>query len=192
MSRRTRFTGRHRGAPTDRGTRAAAVRDPASNGGAAAAEREADVRGAVAPGPAVQVAGDPVGRLHLSAPALPDRVGALRLGVIALATANGAGEPAQADIGVAVSEALTNVVVHAYLDQAHPGIMRVEAYVDGGERLVVDVCDEGSWRGPRVDSPGAGLGLSLIAALAEDVEICGGGDGRGTRLRMRFDMAVTH
>ena len=42
---------------------------------------------------------------------------------------------------------------------------------------------------PRADSPGAGLGLPIIAQLAAAVEISHGA-GDGTRLKMTFDEAA--
>lgn len=79
--------------------------------------------------------------------------------------------PAQllSDIRLAVTEACTNVVVHAYPEQG-PGPLQVEATVADGELTVV-VRDEGPGITPRPDSPGLGLGLPLIASLAETVEL---------------------
>ena len=53
------------------------------------------------------------------------------------------------------------------------------------DRLVVVVRDWGAGMGPRLDSPGLGLGLPTIATLAAsfDVEAA---DGAGTLLRMQF------
>lgn len=79
--------------------------------------------------------------------------------------------PAQvlSDIRLAVTEACTNVVVHAY-PQDDAGPLQVEATVTGNELTVV-VRDEGPGITPRPDSPGLGLGLPLIASLAETVEL---------------------
>lgn len=44
--------------------------------------------------------------------------------------------------------------------------MIVEARPNGGEDLLVFVCDEGSGPLPRVDGPGLGLGLGLMAQLS--------------------------
>jgi anti-sigma regulatory factor (Ser/Thr protein kinase) len=42
---------------------------------------------------------------------------------------------------------------------------------------------------PRPDTPGAGIGLSLITQLAAEVAIrSSGGDGAGTELAMRFEL----
>ena len=67
-------------------------------------------------------------------------------------------------IALAVSEACTNVVMHAYVSAAAPGSLTVEASQRNGE-LVVAVRDEGQGMLPRPDSPGLGLGLSIIGRL---------------------------
>jgi two-component sensor histidine kinase len=51
--------------------------------------------------------------------------------------------------------------------------------------LVVVVRDYGVGMSPNPDSPGSGLGLSVIGAVAAEVNIERPEDG-GTRLRMRF------
>lgn len=86
-------------------------------------------------------------------------------------------------VALALTEAATNVIVHAYRDGAC-GDVRVVACAEPG-RLVVVVRDYGCGMRPRHDSPGLGVGLSLIGHLAShfDVEAP---DGDGTRLRMHF------
>jgi serine/threonine-protein kinase RsbW len=87
------------------------------------------------------------------------------------------------DIRLAVTEACANVVVHAYPD-GHDGPMEILASMAGDELTVV-VRDWGRGIRPRADSPGLGLGLSLIAALAETVQL--GHDGEEhTEVRMTF------
>jgi anti-sigma regulatory factor (Ser/Thr protein kinase) len=86
------------------------------------------------------------------------------------------------DIKLAITEACTNVVVHAYAEAEGP--MSITAEVDAG-RLVVAVCDEGRGIAPRADSPGLGLGLPLIATLAEAVEL-GRDAEEHTEVRMVF------
>jgi anti-sigma regulatory factor (Ser/Thr protein kinase) len=94
-------------------------------------------------------------------------------------------EPKLSDIRLAVTEACSNVVVHAYPDDQE-GTMEVVASMDEDERaLTVLVRDWGRGIRPRSDSPGLGLGLSLIAALAESVQL--GHDSREhTEVRMTF------
>lgn len=86
------------------------------------------------------------------------------------------------DVGLAVSEAVTNVVLHAY--DGLPGQLRVMAYVHG-ERVWVLVGDDGRGLRGRADSPGLGMGLQLIGGLCDQLEVDRGRDG-GTELRMGF------
>jgi len=86
------------------------------------------------------------------------------------------------DVKLAVTEACTNVVVHAYGDGEGP--MEIAASVDG-DALRVTVRDEGMGIVPRPDSPGLGLGLPLIATLTESLELGKAPDDR-TEVTMVF------
>src|SRR4051812_17041334 len=73
-------------------------------------------------------------------------------------------------IGVVVSEAVTNAVVHAYRDREQPGRVHVCASLaDEGVNVAVD--DDGLGMHPRHDSPGVGLGLPLMGDLADQLEV---------------------
>jgi anti-sigma regulatory factor (Ser/Thr protein kinase) len=85
---------------------------------------------------------------------------------------------------LAVSEAVSNVVVHGYRDSA-PGAVTVCAEAED-HQLTVVVRDDGCGLAPRADSPGAGLGLPLIAEVAESMSVTRGRNGHGTVLRMIF------
>ena len=109
----------------------------------------------------------------------------MRTGVVAFAARHGASRRAQADIALAVSEALTNAVLHAFIRQpAGTMSLLAEAAVDA---LLVRITDDGSGMSPRVDSPGMGLGLNLIDQLTSSAEFLSGPRGTGTELRLRFD-----
>jgi serine/threonine-protein kinase RsbW len=92
-------------------------------------------------------------------------------------------------VALAVTEAATNVVVHAYRDGGS-GDVRVVACAEP-ERLVVVVRDYGCGMRPRHDSPGLGMGLSLIGHLASHFNV-EAPDGDGTRLRMHFPRSPSH
>jgi anti-sigma regulatory factor (Ser/Thr protein kinase) len=94
-------------------------------------------------------------------------------------------EQTLSDIKLAVTEACTNVVVHAYPDR-EDGPLGVQAILDESTLTIV-VTDEGRGVLPRADSPGLGLGLPLIATLAESLEL-GTGDNQETEVRMTFDL----
>ena len=81
-----------------------------------------------------------------------------------------------------MTEACTNVVVHAYPQDEGP--MAVSAIVSDG-MLQVIVADDGLGMLPRPDSPGLGLGLPLLASLAETLEL-GSGEHQRTEVRMTF------
>ena len=86
---------------------------------------------------------------------------------------------------LAVSEAVSNVVVHGYRETGGGEFtLRVEW---GGEELRVIVRDEGCGMMPRADSPGAGLGLPLIATLAESFSVIAP-PGGGTEVCMTFPL----
>jgi anti-sigma regulatory factor (Ser/Thr protein kinase) len=110
-------------------------------------------------------AGD--GQVWLRLPARPDAVTVVRQALAGLGDALGTDDATVADISVAVSEACANVVVHAYPVQ---GSLEVEAW-PSGRRLVVVVRDRGRGIAPRArgTSPGLGLGMPLMAALASQV-----------------------
>jgi anti-sigma regulatory factor (Ser/Thr protein kinase) len=123
-------------------------------------------------------------RLRLRVPAVADEVATVRHAVTAAAAAEGIdGRPRQ-DIALAVSEACSNVVMHAYRGDPAPGQLAVDAYRDNGEFFVI-VCDEGIGMAPRTDSPGLGLGLGLIAGLSKRLEI-GSQEPAGATVTMVF------
>jgi two-component sensor histidine kinase len=79
---------------------------------------------------------------------------------------------------------VTNAVVHAYRDGAS-GEVRVVACAQEAGLLVV-VRDYGCGMLPNPGSPGAGLGLAVIGALAGEMNIERPDAGGGTRVRIRF------
>ena len=111
----------------------------------------------------------------------------MRNAVLMLAEQCGMTAAARADVALAVSEACTNVVMHGYIDAPAPGYLTVEASHHDGE-LAVSVCDEGKGMPPRTDSPGLGLGLSLIGRLSQRVEV-GQNGARGIEVRLTFLVA---
>jgi anti-sigma regulatory factor (Ser/Thr protein kinase) len=121
-------------------------------------------------------------------PAHAEEIAGIRSAVLAFAEVRGITKAARDDIVLAVSEACTNVVVHAYIDAAVPGSLTVtSAYVS--EELVVTVRDEGRGMLARADSPGLGLGLAIISRLASQAEFGPNGTS-GTEVRMTFAAAT--
>jgi serine/threonine-protein kinase RsbW len=147
---------------------------PVSNGSAVATDPDI--------APAQRVGGE---RLERHAPADPQAVGVLRRELGAFAMRLGAGDAVREAVMLAVSEALTNVVVHAYVDR-DPGAMSVEAWPDEDGHLRVLICDEGRGMVPRTDSPGLGVGLSLMAQTADEVRVANRHDAPGGIVSLRF------
>ena len=115
--------------------------------------------------------------------ALPEQIAAVRHEVRDYATEHGAANPNA--IALAVTETITNAIVHAYADEPEPGEIEVvvQRLPDAGIEILV--CDEGRGMMPRADSPGLGLGLPLVATLAERFEVQARASG-GTKVRMAF------
>jgi anti-sigma regulatory factor (Ser/Thr protein kinase) len=126
-----------------------------------------------------------VQRSEQSWPARPEHVGAARRAVWDAAMRAGAEASVREAARLAVSEAVSNVVVHSYRDMG-PGAFTIRVEWDGDE-LRVTVRDEGCGMAPRMDSPGAGLGLPLIANLAESFSVTAPPDG-GTEVCMTFPL----
>jgi anti-sigma regulatory factor (Ser/Thr protein kinase) len=97
------------------------------------------------------------------------------------------------DVALAVTEACTNCVLHAYDGHADGSRYLVGAYT-AGDQVVVTVEDWGvgitaadNETSEARPSAGLGLGLTMIRKLASRVEV-GSALGRGTRIEMRFDL----
>jgi serine/threonine-protein kinase RsbW len=121
--------------------------------------------------------------LELKLPARAENVAVVRHAFGGFAEALSVDEQTLADIKLAITEACTNVVIHAYEDDVD-GCLEVDASIRG-RRLSVIIRDEGRGIVPRPDSPGLGLGLPLIATLAESLEL-GKDDDDRTEVRMTF------
>lgn len=118
-------------------------------------------------------------------PAVPGTVRQLRANVTAFAAATGAPPELRDAVALAVSETVTNVIVHAYAGAREIGVVRVRCWIAEGQ-LVVEVADDGGGMVRRDDSPGIGHGLAMVGAVAEALEIAPGRDGHGTAVTMTF------
>lgn len=88
---------------------------------------------------------------------------------------------------LAVSEAVSNVVVHGYRHTSSGAFTVAVEWT--GDELRVTVRDEGCGMQPRMDSPGAGLGLPLIAHLAHTFSVTAP-PGGGTEVIMTFPLRM--
>jgi serine/threonine-protein kinase RsbW len=123
--------------------------------------------------------------VRMTMPARPEGVAVVRQALAGMADALDFDAAVLADMKMAVSEACTNVVVHAYDDVE--GILEVDIRA-GDSELTVVVRDHGAGIQPRPsrrEVPALGLGLPLIAALSDAFELRGSA-GQGTEVRMTF------
>jgi anti-sigma regulatory factor (Ser/Thr protein kinase) len=111
--------------------------------------------------------------VEIAVPAEPESVVVARQAVRGIVDALGWSEERRTDVSIAVTEACTNAVLHAY--------------PDGGGELVVTVRDHGRGISPRVPSPvaGLGLGMPLMMAICDEVSFASNGEGT-TEVRLVF------
>jgi anti-sigma regulatory factor (Ser/Thr protein kinase) len=114
--------------------------------------------------------------------AVADSVPLARNALVSLAEAAGAETGQLEAVRLAVSEALTNAVIHAF--PARPGRIQVTAWA-GPREFVIEIADNGLGFQPGDDTPGLGVGLGLIAQVTDDFDIRQPQSG-GTEVRMRF------
>ena len=123
--------------------------------------------------------------VRLTMPARAEGVGVVRQALAGMADALDYDAAVVADMKMAVTEACTNVVVHAY--DGEEGTLEVEMLADDTAMTIV-VRDWGTGIQPRPqrrDAPALGLGLPLIAALSDSFELRGSTNS-GAEVRMTF------
>jgi serine/threonine-protein kinase RsbW len=124
--------------------------------------------------------------VRLTIPARPEYITLGRLALTAIAGVRPLSDETLHDLKLALTEACTNSVKHAYGD----GIGSVDiTYELHGDRLTVEVGDSGTGFEPRSrrtngedELEEGGLGIAIIRALTDEVEI-GEREGGGSRLR---------
>lgn len=126
--------------------------------------------------------------VRLTIPAKPEYITLSRLALAGLSRVRPFADDTLADLKLALTEACSNSVRHAY----DGGEGRVEiSFALLEDRLVVEVADDGSGfehdpagsNGDRDELTEGGLGIAIITSIADEVEIGGGPGGRGSRLR---------
>jgi serine/threonine-protein kinase RsbW len=127
-------------------------------------------------------------RYTLVIPARPEYLLLARLALTGVARLAQADEEALADLRLAVTEAAANACRHAYADGQ--GDVTVQLTLSDDQQLEVIVEDDGpgfesesvaEWRAEELGEDG--MGLAIIRAIADDVEIGPRESGSGTRLR---------
>jgi anti-sigma regulatory factor (Ser/Thr protein kinase) len=121
--------------------------------------------------------------VKLTLPARPENVAVIRHVLGAFAEALRLPDGLVEDLRLAVTEACTNVVRHAYSAGA-PGPVEISLRPDDDAVRVV-VADRGRGVGTSADRTGPGLGLPLIAAIADEVDLQPV-PGGGCRVAMAF------
>ena len=130
--------------------------------------------------------------VRLTIPARAEYITLCRLALTGIARLRSLSDELVADLKLALTEAASNSVRHAYGDE-DVGVVEI-SYELLPDRLVIEVTDEGegfdladSRDGPPELSEG-GLGIAIIRAIADEVEIGVQPGGRGSRLR--FEKAL--
>jgi serine/threonine-protein kinase RsbW len=124
-------------------------------------------------------------QLSLLLPAAPENVVVARQAITGLCEGLGFPSRSTDDVRLAVTEACTNVVVHAYAPDTPTAQLELEATAVEHE-LLVTIRDRGRGMGVFTGAAGLGLGLPLIAALTRAVEMRAGPGGVGTEIAMTF------
>jgi anti-sigma regulatory factor (Ser/Thr protein kinase) len=109
----------------------------------------------------------------------PGSVGAAREAVANYARECGARED---DVKLAVSEAVSNSVAHAFRGRTG-GTISVRARTEPGA-LLITISDDGIGMTPHIASPGLGLGVALITRVSHEVQF--ESTDAGTTVSMRF------
>jgi serine/threonine-protein kinase RsbW len=121
--------------------------------------------------------------VKLTLPARPENVSVIRHVLGAFAESLRLPDDLVEDLRLAVTEACTNVVRHAYPPDL-PGPVEISIRPMDGQVSVI-VSDHGRGIGTSSDTTGPGLGLPLIAAIADEVELQPV-PGGGSRVAMTF------
>jgi serine/threonine-protein kinase RsbW len=126
--------------------------------------------------------------VRLTFPARAEYITLCRLALTGISRLHPLSDEVLADLKLALTEAASNSVRHAYTNDG-AGVVHV-VYELHPDRLVIEVMDEGEGFGstPRRGDHAeplseGGLGIAIIRAIADDVEIGAQPNGKGSRLR---------
>ena len=125
--------------------------------------------------------------IRLRVPARAEYIALARLALSGLANIVGLPEELLADLKLALTEAVSNSVRHAYADGG--GFVSI-AYELRGDALAVEVVDDGKGfdpeRPPELEGEElteGGLGIAIIRTIADEFELQSRPGVRGSRLR---------
>ena len=131
--------------------------------------------------------------VRLTIPARAEYITLCRLALTGIARVRELSDEVLADLKLALTEAASNSVRHAYSGNDEPGVVEI-SYEVHPDRLVIEVTDEGAGfdptasKGPPEDLSEGGLGIAIIRAIADEVEIGTQPGGRGSRLRFEKEL----
>ena len=91
----------------------------------------------------------------------------------------------EADLVLAVNEAASNVIDHAYRTPGYRAVIELFFWTESGA-LLLEVVDHGRWRVPGAHATGRGRGIAIMQHLVEAVLIHH--DARGTRVLLRHSL----
>ncbi len=131
--------------------------------------------------------------VRLTIPARAEYITLCRLALTGIARVRELPDEVLADLKLALTEAASNSVRHAYSGDDDTGVVQI-SYELRPDRLVIEVTDEGEGFDP--EDSGAppeelsegGLGIAIIRAIADDVEIGKQPSGKGSRLRFEKEL----
>jgi serine/threonine-protein kinase RsbW len=121
--------------------------------------------------------------LSLTMPARAENIVYCRLALAGLARSHEIDPELLADMKLAVTEACSNSVRHAYRDGVGAVSVRIEF---DDERIAIEVADDGQGFIPPSEPVGVaelregGMGLALIRALSDELVVSAGRNGRGS------------
>jgi serine/threonine-protein kinase RsbW len=127
-------------------------------------------------------------KVRLTFPARAEYITLGRLALTGIARVRDLSDEVLADLKLALTEAASNSVRHAYGSDNDAGVVEI-SYELRADRLVIEVTDDGEGfdpaaaEGPPEELSEGGLGIAIIRAIADEVEIGRQPDGRGSRLR---------
>jgi anti-sigma regulatory factor (Ser/Thr protein kinase) len=105
-----------------------------------------------------------------SIPALADEVSGIRQQAWQFACGHGVPDDRLADLRLAISDSRQQRRPHAFRTRDYPGTVTLGIHIEPEHFADVVVRDDGIGMSPRSDSPGLGLGLSLIERVADETE----------------------
>ena len=130
--------------------------------------------------------------VRLTIPARAEYITLCRLALTGIARLRQLSDELLADLKLALTEAASNSVRHAYGDK-DAGVVDI-SYQLFSDRLVIEVTDEGEGfdpaeaEGDAAELSEGGLGIAIIRAIADEVEFSARPGGKGSRLR--FEKAL--